>query len=187
MKLPATLSILTLTTLTQSTPIQNDKAYDIPYGAFPPLPQPTTTTPATPKPTLTSTPRLGRAVITNHCKTPIYIWSVGSTVRPEVTVLPDEGYAETFRKDTATGGIAIKISTERDGLYTSAPQTIFAYNLSGRSVWYDLSDVFGDPFKGEPVVLAPAEPRIVWNDGVPPAGSQVRVHDASSDLVLTVC
>lgn len=182
MRLPTIFPILTLATLVKSTPTQNDKADEIPYGAFPPLISTTT-----PRPIPTSTTRLGRAVIANHCKNTIYIWSVGSTVRPEVTVLPYERYTETFRKDTAAGGIAIKISTERNGLYISAPQTVFAYSISNGSVWYDLSDVFGDPFKGHSVVLEPAEPRIFWRDGVPPAGSQVRVHAASSDLVLTLC
>jgi hypothetical protein len=95
-----------------------------------------------------------------------------------------------FREEKSTGGIAIKISTDIDGLYTSAPQMIFAYNLSNVSqgkVWYDLSDVFGDPFEGYPVSLTPAEPRISWTNGVPPAGSQVRVTQADTNLVLSVC
>ncbi|KAJ6135209.1 hypothetical protein N7512_000369 [Penicillium capsulatum] len=153
---------------------------DVPSGAFPA----SSATPATPS----SPARLGGAVIQNHCKTPIYIWSVGSTVRPQKTILPYARYYETFRKDVHTGGIALKISTERDGLYTSAPQTIFAYNLvSPDRVWYDLSDVFGDAFRGHPVSLQPSEPRIYWADGVPPAGSQTRVHDPAVDLVLTLC
>lgn len=195
MKLTSILPLLSLTTLAHSIPTQNDITDAIPYGAFPPPASPPA---ATPSPTTSQSPsqipspspntqRLGRAVIANHCKTPIYIWSVGSTIRPEATVLPYTRYAETFRRDTGTGGIAIKISTARDGLYTSAPQTIFAYNVKNDQVWYDLSDVFGDPFKGHPVVLQPAEPEIFWRDGVPPKGSQVRVNDASMDLVLTLC
>lgn len=155
---------------------------DVPYGAFPAIPA----TPATPA--ASPSPGLGAAIIQNHCKTPIFIWSVGSTVRSPKIILPYARYYEAFRKDLQTGGIALKISTESDGLYKSAPQTIFAYNLaSPEQVWYDLSDVFGDPFRGHPVSLQPSEPRIYWADGVPPAGSQTRVHDASMDLVLTLC
>ncbi|KAJ5479103.1 hypothetical protein N7530_004612 [Penicillium desertorum] len=108
---------------------------------------------------------------------------------------PNDEYNEVFRENPDTGGIAIKISTDRDGLYNSAPQMIFAYNLSSTrergerqdKVWYDLSDVFGDPFVGYPVNLTPSEPLISWKDGVPPAGSQVRDVDASTDLVLSLC
>lgn len=183
MKLTSILPLLSLAVLGHSVPTQINEAGAIPYGAFP-------TTPSSPSALPSTSPdaqRLGRAVIVNHCRNPIYIWSVGSTVRPEVTVLPYNRYAETFRRDAGNGGIAIKISTARDGLYTSAPLTIFAYNLKNHQVWYDLSDVFGDPFKGHPVVLRPAEPEIRWRDGVPPKGSQVRVNDASEDLVLTLC
>lgn len=189
MKLTSILPILSLTTLAHCVPAENDKADTIPYGAFPatttPSASPTTPQSSTPSPT--DAHRLGRAVVANNCKIPIYIWSVGSTIRPEATILPYNRYAETFQRDTGTGGIAIKISTVRDGLYVSAPLTIFAYNVKGDMVWYDLSDVFGDPFEGHSVVLRPAEPEIYWRDGVPPEGSQVRVNDVSEDLVLTLC
>lgn len=152
--------------------------HDVPYGAFPPAAS------ATPSPS----PGLGSAIIQNHCKVPIYVWSVGSTVQSQKIIFPSARYHETFRKDLQAGGIALKISTESDGLSKSAPQTIFAYNLvSPDQVWYDLSDVFGDPFRGYPVSLQPSEPRIYWADGVPPAGSQTRVHQASTDLTLTLC
>lgn len=65
--------------------------------------------------------------------------------------------------------------------------TIFAYNIANGTVWYDLSDVFGDPFSGHPVVLRPAEPEIFWKDGIPPRGSVVRMQEASVDLIMTVC
>ncbi|KAJ5650721.1 Antigenic thaumatin-like protein [Penicillium longicatenatum] len=141
--------------------------------------------------TATPTSSVGQAVVKNNCEFPIYIWSVGSTVRPVVTTDPNGQYAETFRYDSKSGGIAIKITTVPDGLWQSAPLTIFSYNLSGDGeVWYDLSDIFGDPFKGYPVVLQPAEsaePAISWENGQSPAGSSVLVHSAVSDLVLTLC
>ena len=153
---------------------------DVPYGAFPALSAPAAST--------SIAARLGRAVIENHCDFPVYVWSVGSKVKPVITVLPDARYSETFRQDVHTSGIALKITTKRDGLYTRAPQTVFAYNLdSPDQVWYDLSDVFGHPFRGHPVRLQPSEPEIYWKNGVPPSGSQTRVHDASEDLTLTLC
>ncbi|KAL2858027.1 hypothetical protein BJY01DRAFT_72636 [Aspergillus pseudoustus] len=130
---------------------------------------------------------LGHAMVFNRCHGPIFLWSVGENISPQNIIQPNQTYAEPFRRDPKTGGIAIKITTVRDGLYTSAPQTVFAYNLVENLVWYDLSDVFGDPFSGKHVSLVPSEPAISWEDGVPPSGSQVRMLDASTDLILTVC
>ncbi|KAJ5105402.1 Antigenic thaumatin-like protein [Penicillium alfredii] len=186
------VSLLSFATLALSRPPTRarDHVDNVSFGAFPTvssamLPS-STSKPASASASLLA-PRRGRAVIVNQCSHPVYLWSVGTTVRPEAIVQPYGRYYETFRQDTGTGGIAIKISTVRHGLYSSAPMTVFAYNLSNEQVWYDLSDIFGDPFRGHPVRLQPAEPQIYWRDGVPPAGSQVRVRDASVDLVLTLC
>ncbi|KAJ5550559.1 hypothetical protein N7535_001498 [Penicillium sp. DV-2018c] len=182
--------LLSLATLALSTPTIHEAHLaprgDVSWGVFP--------TPAstTPRPT---PHKLGHAIVENHCTFPVYIWSVSSTVQPVRTIRPGDTYTERFHEDVDTGGIAIKISTESDGLYTSAPQMIFAYNLdNGRvghqrenKVWYDLNDVFGDPFEGYPVSLTPSEPLISWENGVPPAGSQIRVADSSTDLVLSLC
>ena len=191
MKFTKLFSVFSLATLAVAVPTNENKK-DIPWGAFP-----VSSTPAVPFPTPTPTPiqtptsndvgQLGRAVIVNHCKVPIYIWSVGSIIRPQATILPYGRFSETYRHDPETGGIALKISTVHDGLYTSSPITIFAYNLVGDKVWYDLSDVFGDPFAGHPVTLKPAEPEIYWQNGISPSGSMVRERDASGDLVLTLC
>jgi hypothetical protein len=191
MKLSSTLQLFCLAGFALSHPNVLGKTDDIPDGAFPspasssaslsPVPTSTTSTPAP------TDARLGRAIIVNHCEAPIYIWSVGTVIRDPVALLPGSRYGETFRQDHKAGGIAIKISTEEGGLYNSAPLTIFAYNVNGQNVWYDLSDVFGDPFNGHPVVLSPADPPISWANGIQPSGSQVRVRDLSEDLTLTLC
>ncbi|KAG0161113.1 Fe-containing alcohol dehydrogenase, putative [Penicillium digitatum] len=196
MYLSTILPFLSLTTLALSNPTIYEKHLgpgDISFSAFP-----SSSSSGPVRPLSTSPPvhrNLGHAIVHNNCKFPVYLWSVASTVLPERTLLPNDEYTEVFREDAETGGIAIKISTNRDGLYSSAPQMIFAYNLSSDKerglrqdkVWYDLSDVFGDPFVGYPVSLTPSEPLISWKDGVPPAGSQVRAVDASRDLVLSLC
>ncbi|KAL5001812.1 hypothetical protein BDV10DRAFT_138764 [Aspergillus recurvatus] len=139
------------------------------------------------RPAPNETMPIGHAVVANLCDQPIYLWSVGQDVSPQYMINPGHEYVEMFRRDTQTGGIAIKITTVKDGLYLSAPQTVFAYNLVEDLVWYDLSDVFGDPFQGQIVSVDPSEPDIYWEDGVPPSGSQVRMLEASTDLVLSVC
>jgi hypothetical protein len=189
MKLSSTLHFICLASFTLSHPTVLGKADEIPYGAFPsPASSSASLSPtATPTPSASIDARLGRAIIVNHCKVPIYIWSVGTVTPDPATLLPGNRYGETFRQDHKAGGIAIKISTEESGLYNSSPLTVFAYNINDQNVWYDLSDVFGDPFNGYPVVLSPAEPPIQWVNGIPPSGSQVRVRNVSEDLVLTLC
>ncbi|KAI9926803.1 hypothetical protein AWENTII_011434 [Aspergillus wentii] len=129
----------------------------------------------------------GNSIISNNCETPIYLWSVGSTVGPQIAIKPGHNYSEPFHHDQKSGGVALKVTTVMDGLYTSAPQTVFAYNLVEKSVWYDLSDVFGDPFEGEMVSLMPSMPEIVWKEGIPPSGSEVRTQSSKEDLVLSLC
>ncbi|KAK4137738.1 hypothetical protein BT67DRAFT_431955 [Trichocladium antarcticum] len=134
---------------------------------------------------------LGMARVVNNCSDSVHVWSVGAEVTGPYQLGKNGGfYGEEFVKDAVTGGRALKVTRHADGLYTGAAQTIFAYNLDHASVWYDLSDVFGDAFAGKKVVVASAEatcPSIVWPTGVPPAGSQVKVCTASKNVVLTLC
>lgn len=200
MHLLSLLSLLSITSLAASHPGVPSNfrrvPVNIPVEAFPfvspsPSLSPSSSASVAPSPTPSTSNdllRRGSAMVVNYCNWPVYIWSVGSTVRPEVTLHPHERYSETFRMNHSTGGIAIKISTVRDGLYVSAPMTVFAYNLSNNTtVWYDLSDVFGDPFKGYPVRLHPAAPPLYWRDGIPPPESQVRKGNPATDLILTLC
>ncbi|KAM4063008.1 blastomyces yeast-phase-specific protein [Hirsutella rhossiliensis] len=132
----------------------------------------------------------GNARVVNNCSFSVTAWSVGSAVSPANTINSGGSYSERFTRDPKTGGRAIKITIEPDGLYTGKPQTVFAYNLDGNTIWYDLSDVFGDAFKGHKLVEASKNPDcgvITWKDGVPPAGSQVKTCNADADVTLTLC
>jgi len=133
---------------------------------------------------------VGSARVVNNCGFDVTLWSVGSDVSAPHTLGTFGKYSETFQLDPNTGGKAIKITRDSDGLYTGKPETIFAYNLDGNTVWYDLSDVFGDAFTGHKLVEASASGKcsaITWENGVPPAGSQVKNCDAGSDVTLTLC
>ncbi|RAH57374.1 hypothetical protein BO85DRAFT_520142 [Aspergillus piperis CBS 112811] len=176
------------------------------------------TTHPTPQDTITpSTITPGHAIILNTCAFPIYAWSVSSIVGPQITIPAAapitssssnsnsttqqySNYTEPYHHDAQTGGVSIKLTTLRNGLYTGAPQTIFAYNfVEGQNqVWFDLSDVYGDQFKGRRVSVQVRvvqggensggwEESIVWEDGVPVGGSQVRVVGAERDLVVRLC
>ncbi|KAK2008084.1 Bys1 family protein [Colletotrichum eremochloae] len=141
---------------------------------------------------------LGKATVVNNCASEVSLWSVGGDVRAAGPLAAGGGtYAETFARDPTTGGRALKVTSARDGLYTGAPQLVFAYTLdtpgaggSSGAVWYDLSTVFGDGFKGSKIVVASRQascPAIVWEGGVSPGGSQVKVCTADQDVVLTLC
>ncbi|KAM0270843.1 hypothetical protein ACHAQH_009307 [Verticillium albo-atrum] len=134
---------------------------------------------------------VGKARVVNNCDYEVSVWSVGSAIAGPYRLAPKSGnYAETFIKDPKTGGKAIKITRTRDGLYTGAPQLNFAYSLDGAKIWYDLSSVFGDAFKGKKLVEKSADstcPAITWANGTPPAGSQVKTCTSAKDVTLTLC
>ncbi|KID93933.1 Blastomyces yeast-phase-specific protein, partial [Metarhizium majus ARSEF 297] len=119
---------------------------------------------------------VGNAVVKNNCDFPVTVWSVGREISDPNTIPTGHAYREQFSRDPKSGGRALK--------------TIFAYNLKDGTVWYDLSDVFGDAFAGRKLVEASADascPRIEWSNGIPPAGSQVKNCRDSADVTLTLC
>ena len=134
---------------------------------------------------------VGNARVLNRCTEPVTLWSVGQFISGPFTIAANGGtYSEPFVRDPATGGKALKITKAPDGLYTGAPQLNFAYSLDGDKIWYDLSTIFGDVFPGKKLVEFSAEPScpaIVWPNGTPPPGSQVKVCTSSKDVTLVLC
>lgn len=134
---------------------------------------------------------VGRAIVTNQCDEPIYLWSVGGSISAQNTITKDTSYSETFRRDPVSGGIALKISPIEGGIFKpNVSQTIFAYNLDVDKIWYDMSDIFGDGFAGRTMTVKPTDSScesISWGWGKPPAGSQVKNCQANTDLELTFC
>ncbi|KAG6035549.1 hypothetical protein E4U41_006008 [Claviceps citrina] len=138
----------------------------------------------------TAVSAVGNAVALNNCPFPVTVWSVGSDVFHNKTINQGESYAERFTQDPKTGGRALKIARGPNGLFSGAPQTVFAYNVKNGIVWYDLSDVFGDPFAGYKLAVSSADtacPSIVWPNGTPLAGSQVKNCADNADVTLTLC
>ena len=92
-----------------------------------------------------------------------------------------------MRHDEKTGGIAIKVTKSADGLYTGAPQQVFAYNVEGPMVWYDLSTVFGDPFAGYHLeVTGDNGGSISWPNGTHPGGSQVTSAPSEGNIFFSI-
>ncbi|KAJ5716651.1 hypothetical protein N7493_008562 [Penicillium malachiteum] len=133
---------------------------------------------------------VGNAIVKNNCAETVYLWSVGSSVGAMQTIAPGKKYSEVLRTDPVSGGIALKITTSSNGLYDGSAQTNFAYTLDGSVVWYDLSDVFGDPFSGHALKVDPSVatcPDICWANGVSPSGSQTHDCTSTSSVTLTLC
>ena len=137
---------------------------------------------------------VGTASVLNKCSFPVTLWSMGSSVSAPVALDAATGaYNEQYAQDPVTGGKALKITTASDGLYTFAPELVFAYALDGDKIWYDLSSVFGDAFTGYKVSLEGKETdgtscgAIEWATGTQLAGSQTRVCGSAAGVVLTLC
>ncbi|KAF1836551.1 hypothetical protein BDW02DRAFT_493476 [Decorospora gaudefroyi] len=136
----------------------------------------------------TSVAAIGIALVVNNTPSPIYVWSVGGSIGARNDIRPGGGiYWERMHRDERSGGIAIKVTKTPDGLYSGAPQQIFAYNLEGEQVWYDLSSVFGEPFVGYEVkVEMDAGESIVWPNGTNPGGSRVKSASNEGNLFLFI-
>lgn len=138
----------------------------------------------------TSVSAVGQAQVVNNCNMDVSLWSVGGSIAGPWRLAANGGtYSEELVTDPTSGGKALKITIPTDGLYTGAPQTDFAYNLEGAQVWYDLSDVFGDPFAGDKLVVSSGAscPSIVWPAGTNPGGDQTQVCGSDNNVVLTLC
>jgi hypothetical protein len=140
---------------------------------------------------VTSAQALGRAIVTNQCDEPIYLWSVGGTVGEQTTLTKDTSYREVFHTDPVSGGIALKVTSVEGGLFKpNTTQINFAYSLDGNQIWYDMSSVFGDGFAGRTLKITPSDSScesIPWAYGKQPAGSQTKVCQAETNLELTFC
>lgn len=94
---------------------------------------------------------------------------------------------EPLYHDAKTGGVALKITRTAGGLYSGDPQQVFAYNLDGSLVWYDLSAVFGEPFLGQRIeVTSTTGAPIIWKSGTNPGGSQVKSAPNDENIWFTV-
>ncbi|KAJ5177285.1 uncharacterized protein N7482_003162 [Penicillium canariense] len=132
----------------------------------------------------------GNAVVENACADPVYLWSVGGSVGERQTVDPGTNYTEALHYDDISGGIAIKITRSEDGLYDGSPQTNFQYSLTD-FLYYDLFDVYGDPFSGHTLVVNPSIDtcnKICWGEGIrATATSQTESCSTDANITLTLC
>lgn len=151
----------------------------------------------------------GQAVVVNSCNRSLWYASVAISEPPASELLPGSTYRETFRVypgpplpgDIPPGGISIKIS--EDPLWETDNGSIlqfeYTYDPVRHIVWYDLSNVNGDPFlkdgfmlRGESpdcttILCAPGEDTCHDAYTYPTKSGVLFTCSSNNTLVLTVC
>ena len=93
-----------------------------------------------------------KAVVTNDCQKDVYIWSVPeqSDLATDLALKPGKRYEQPLRAGTdVSPGVAIKISSEPNGIYTAKGEINFQYSVDASNsskIWISLSKVHGDDF-----------------------------------------
>ncbi|KAF2830521.1 hypothetical protein CC86DRAFT_463811 [Ophiobolus disseminans] len=94
-----------------------------------------------------------RAIITNNCPHPIYIWSVPSVGSAHTDNLPINSggrYEEPWRYGSSQHpGVALKVSPQSNGINMDMDEVNFAYSVDrsdNSKVWVDLSPIRGKSF-----------------------------------------
>ncbi|KAF2178243.1 hypothetical protein K469DRAFT_494297, partial [Zopfia rhizophila CBS 207.26] len=93
-----------------------------------------------------------KAIVTNNCKRPVYVWSVPGGVQGDI-IPPGSSYEEPFHRGVPNPGIAIKLSEYPNGIYEGKDELDFAYTVNhyqGDKVWIQLDSArHTTPFNGD--------------------------------------
>ncbi|KAI9830544.1 MAG: hypothetical protein M1819_005502 [Sarea resinae] len=147
----------------------------------------------------TSVVSAGTATVQNNCGYDVYVWSVADQADAPMTTLNsgNPSYSEAFRTNGNGGGISIKLSTQND----QSTVTQFEYTLSSdeSNVYYDLSNINGNPFEQGGTSLTPSDSSctsVSCAAGVSDCTGAYNQPDdnwatqgcsSSTDLTLTLC
>jgi len=97
----------------------------------------------------------GKASVENRCDQDVYLWSVaGSAGADMVTLPPGKSYSETYRLNHNGGGISMKLALTK----SQGDITQFEYTLDAATVWYDVSNINGNPFADGGISVKPSDP-----------------------------
>lgn len=141
----------------------------------------------------------GSARVVNNCGsgTEVFFASVAQNAPAPMEQLPASGYSEAYDKPNV--GVSIKMSTSAGG-----PVTQFEFTWASGSIFYDISNINGNPFAQQGMSLVPS---MAGASGYPtcvavdcPAGqstcnaaynnpddTRTTVCPEDSDLVFTLC
>lgn len=96
----------------------------------------------------------GTTTLLNKCSFPVYFSTVSDFAAPVKTLQSGETYNESYLTNPNGGGVSVKIA--KDPSLASATQ--FEYTLMPGTLWYDLSNINGDPFQADGMSLMTSDP-----------------------------
>ncbi|ORY13029.1 hypothetical protein BCR34DRAFT_600151 [Clohesyomyces aquaticus] len=141
---------------------------------------------------LASTAHAAFASVVNQCDTSVWITSTDSKTGPTTQIASTGIWSEALHFDPKTG-IAITITTTKDGLWTAASTITYSYTINQASnlVYYDLDMKYGLNAawtKGQLLVTTPYAncSSISWLHGVPPLDDRTQACQIT-DILLTLC
>jgi len=138
----------------------------------------------------------GKATIQNKCGYDVYITSIADSADAKTkTVKSGSSFSEDFKENGNGGGISIKISEDK----AQKSVTQLEYTLSGEKVFYDLSNIDGNPFKDGGVTVTPSDsscPKVNCEGGLekckeayhqPKDDHATHGCSASTDINMVLC
>ncbi|KAB8360791.1 hypothetical protein FH972_024525 [Carpinus fangiana] len=141
---------------------------------------------------------VGSAMVTNKCGFPIYLWSVSNEQGPMVTLESNGGtFQEEYRLNPNGGGISIKIAPN-DTLAGAITQ--LEYTLQS-TLWYDVSNVNGSPFREQGLSVEASPPSVACKpvECLPGDACETQIYinpfddfavsacSPDEDLIMTIC
>jgi hypothetical protein len=145
--------------------------------------------------TLVPSALAGSAVVHNKCSCDVYLWSISNSASVTMQTLSsgNRSYSEEYQTNPNGGGISIKIAK----LESQAEITQFEYTVSGETIFYDVSNINGYPFKAEGLTLAPSVsdcPVVSCPAGTDcteaynqPDDVRTKGCASTTDLIMTLC
>ena len=143
----------------------------------------------------------GRAIVTNYCSSTVFFASVDYWQPPSQPISPGQSYNEVFRLSFVDGepaGISIKLSYDPSLPNDDITQFEYTYNSNISFVYYDVSNINGNPFFDDGFILVGTSPAC-QNITCLPGESYCNVYeyptesgvvygcDSNNNLVLTLC
>lgn len=140
---------------------------------------------------------VGTARVVSNCAGPVYFASVAQSVNAAMNVLPESGMSEGYSIPGV--GVSIKLAPNSSG-----PVTQFEYTWQDGSIYYDISNINGNPFFEGGMELVPSmagDPNyptcapVTCAAGAStctaaynaPDDTKTMVCSQESDLVMTLC
>ncbi|KAJ6782692.1 hypothetical protein PWT90_02454 [Aphanocladium album] len=127
------------------------------------------------------------ASVYNNCKFDVTVFDVTSTVSDGQLLRAGtvQSYGYPKQGDPTN---ALKITRSPDGLAQGEPQLVFSFSINDGKVSYDLSEAYGDAFKGFKIEASANDascPKIQWENGTPPGGDNPAAT-CSADVAIAV-